>query len=83
MPRHARLDAPGTLHHVMVRGSERTTVFRDDRDRADFIARLARLAEAGAVPVSAWALLPTHAPLLVRTGARPLIRDVAKYGKLC
>ena len=76
MPRHARLDAPGTLHHVMVRGSERTTVFRDDRDRADFIARLARLAEAGAVPVSAWALLPTHAHLLVRTGARPLPRSM-------
>ncbi len=76
MPRHARLDAPGTLHHVMVRGIERTTVFRDDRDRADFIARLARLAEAGAVTVYAWALLPNHAHLLVRTGARPLPRSM-------
>ena len=28
MPRQARLDAPGTLHHVMVRGIERTTLFR-------------------------------------------------------
>ena len=37
MPRQARLDAPGTLHHVMVRGIERTTLFRDDRDRADFV----------------------------------------------
>jgi hypothetical protein len=27
----------------MVRGIERTTVFRDDRDRADFVARLGRL----------------------------------------
>lgn len=44
MRRHARLDAPGTLHHVVVRGIERTTVFRDDRDRADFVARLGRLA---------------------------------------
>ena len=33
MPRHARLDAPDTLHHVMVRGIERTALFRDDRDR--------------------------------------------------
>ncbi len=39
-----RLDAPETLHHVMVRGIERTTLFRDDADRADFIARLAALA---------------------------------------
>lgn len=60
----------------MVRGIERTTVFRDDRDRADFIARLARLAEAGAVTVYAWALLPNHAHLLVRTGARPLPRSM-------
>lgn len=41
MPRQARLKAPGTLHHVMVRGIERTTLFRDDRDRADFVRRLA------------------------------------------
>ena len=60
----------------MVRGSERTTVFRDDRDRGDFIARLARLAEAGAVTVYAWALLPNYAHLLVRTGARPLPRSL-------
>jgi hypothetical protein len=42
MPRQARLDAPETLHHVMVRGIERTAVFRDDTDRADFMARLAQ-----------------------------------------
>ena len=44
MPRQARLDALGTLHRVMVRGIERTTLFRDDRDRADFVRRLAALA---------------------------------------
>jgi REP element-mobilizing transposase RayT len=76
MPRHARLDAPGTLHHVMVRGIERTTVFRDDRDRADFVARLGRLAEQGAVTVYAWALLPNHAHVLLRTGPRPLARSM-------
>jgi putative transposase len=76
MPRHARLDAPDTLHHVMVRGIERTTIFRDDLDRADFIARLATLAEARALIVYAWALLPNHAHLLVRTGMRPLPRSM-------
>jgi len=29
-----RLEAPNTLHHVMVRGIERTSLFRDDKDRA-------------------------------------------------
>ena len=76
MPRQARLDAPDTLHHVMVRGIERTALFRDDVDRADFITRLASLVEAGAWTVSAWALLPNHAHLLVRTGSRPLPRSM-------
>ena len=32
----------------MVRGIERTQIFRDDLDRADFVARVAALAQAGA-----------------------------------
>ena len=76
MPRQARLDAPDTLHHVMVRGIERTALFRDDVDRADFMARVAALADAGALTVFAWALLPNHAHLLVRTGSRPLPRSM-------
>ena len=74
MPRLARLDAPGILHHVMMRGLDRQVIFRDDRDRADFVGRLDRLATAGAFSVYAWALLPNHAHLLVRTKARPLPR---------
>ena len=69
MLRQARLDAlphcvrnlrPDTLHHVMVRGIERTAIFRDDHDRTDFLARVAGLAEQGAWTVYAWALLPNH-----------------------
>ena len=63
MPRQARLDAPDTLHHVLVRGLERRRIFRDDTDRREFVARVGALAEGGAVRVYAWALLPTHAHL--------------------
>jgi hypothetical protein len=42
MPRQARLDAPGTLHHVMVRGHERRLIFRGDADRHDFVDRMQR-----------------------------------------
>ena len=76
MPRGPRLDAPGVLHHVMVRGIERRPIFRDTQDRADFLARLAALADAGALVIYAWALLPNHAHLLVRTGTRPLPRSM-------
>jgi REP element-mobilizing transposase RayT len=71
MPRQPRLDASETVHHVMVRGLERRVIFRDDGDRVDFVARLAAVAEQGAWTVYAWALLPNHAHLLVRTGTRP------------
>ena len=76
MPRQARLDAPGTLHHVMVRGIERRVIFRDELDRADFVTRLAALVKIGALVIYAWALLPNHAHLLVRTGSRPLPRSM-------
>lgn len=32
MPRQARLDAPGTLHHVIIRGLERRAIVQDDTD---------------------------------------------------
>ena len=60
MPRLARLDAPGILHHVMDRGIEREKIFINDTDRNDFIDRLVALAQEGAVDVYAWVLLPNH-----------------------
>jgi hypothetical protein len=33
MPRQARLDTPGTLHHVIIRGIERKEIVKDDHDR--------------------------------------------------
>ncbi len=57
MPRQARLDAPGILHHVMVRGLERRPIFRDDVDQRDFCTRLEGLVEATTLTVYAWALL--------------------------
>ena len=58
MPRLARLDALGLLHHIMGRGIERNKIFISDKDREDFIARLSAMAEEGAMDVYAWALLP-------------------------
>lgn len=43
MPRHARIDIPGMLQHVIVRGIERRDIFLDDDDRHLFLDRLAKL----------------------------------------
>ena len=37
MPRQARLDAPGVLHHIMARGIEGSPLFRDEQDREAFV----------------------------------------------
>ena len=37
MPRQPRLDAPGALHHVMGRGIDRIKMFRNRKDRDDFL----------------------------------------------
>ena len=76
MPRHARLDAPGALHHVIGRGIEGTAIFRSDGDRTDFLDRIADLWRAGALRVYAWALLPNHFHLLVRTAGQPLAKTM-------
>jgi len=76
MPRQPRLDAPGTLHHGMGRGIERAKIFQSDSDWADFVARVAALGRDGHWVVYAWALMPNHFHLLVRTGQRPLFQSM-------
>jgi len=39
MPRRARLDASGTLHHVMIRAIEGKGIFRNTLDPKDFVTR--------------------------------------------
>jgi len=33
MPRQARLDAPGALHHVIIKGIEGRKIINNDQDR--------------------------------------------------
>jgi len=76
MPRQSRLDAPGTLHHVIGRGIEGSKIFRDRGDREDFVDRLAKLCETKALSVYAWTLLGTHFHLLVRSGNQSLSQSM-------
>jgi len=78
MPRQPRLDTPGALHHVMGRGIDRTRIFRTDRDREDFLERLSELSMNKDLIVYAWALMPNHYHLLVRTGRQPISRSMRK-----
>ncbi len=72
MPRGPRLDVPGTLHHIMVRGIERRSIFESDQDREDFLNRVGRIIEEGQASCFAWVLIPNHAHILLWTGPTPL-----------
>jgi len=66
MPRTARIDIPGLLQHVMVRGIEKRDIFLDDDDKALFVERLSTLLIATGTECLAWALLSNHFHLLLR-----------------
>lgn len=74
MPRLARLDAPGLLQHVIVRGINRSEIFSDDDDRRQFVARLSKLLVETGTDCFAWALIPNHAHLLLRCQGIELAR---------
>jgi REP element-mobilizing transposase RayT len=72
MPRRSRVDAPGALHHIIVRGIERRAVFRDDADREKFIEKLGTVLAKSLTACFAYALMRNHVHLLLRTGTAPL-----------
>jgi putative transposase len=79
MPRLARLDAPGVMHHVMGRGIERRKIFLDDQDRGEFLSRLAVLGKEQSMRIFAWALLPNHFHLLCQTQKQPLASSMRNH----
>ena len=42
MLRPACIDAPGVLHHIVIRGIEQRGIFEEDKDLEDFLERLSR-----------------------------------------
>ncbi|MCF8067990.1 MAG: transposase [Desulfobacterales bacterium] len=68
MPRQSRVDASGALQHIIVRGIERRKIFNDDQDRYAFLERLGLILEQTGTQCFAWALIPNHFHLLLRTG---------------
>jgi putative transposase len=72
MPRKARIDAPGALHHIIVRGIERNPIFKDSEDYEALLVRLGRVLQETSTICYAWVLIPNHVHLLVRTGSTPI-----------
>lgn len=68
MPRQARLDSQGALHHIITRGINKSDIFVDDQDRHLFLQRLGTNITDAKCAVYAWALVNNHLHLLFKTG---------------
>ena len=67
MPRQARLDIPGLVHHVIARGIEGCDIFVNNQDREGFLERLAGIiSEKGGPSLYAWVLMSSHFHMLIR-----------------
>ncbi|MDP2644335.1 MAG: transposase [Desulfobacterales bacterium] len=72
MPRKSRIDAPGALHHIIGRGIDHNNIFNDHKDRDNFLERLGIILEETRTECFAWALMPSHFHLLLRTRTTPI-----------
>ena len=72
MPRTARMDFPGLLQHVIVRGIEKRDLFLDDRDRKYLRDRLSELLQEMEIRCFAWSFMPNHFHLLLKPAQYPL-----------
>ena len=68
MPRQARLDVPGALHHIMVRGINKANIFDDNEDKVRFLERLGQNVIEGKCSVYAWVLMDNHVHILFKSG---------------
>ncbi|MBK8324774.1 MAG: transposase [Betaproteobacteria bacterium] len=64
MARLPRIDLPGCPQHLVVRGNNRSTMFRDDADRMIFLRFVEDHLEESAMDLHAYVLMSNHVHLL-------------------
>ena len=67
MARKLRLEYAGAIYHVMNRGDRRKPIFRDDRDREQFLETLGQAAQKTGWQVHAYCLMVNHFHLVAVT----------------
>lgn len=87
MPRKPRIEVPDSIHHVTIRGVNRSTVFRDDADNWAFVELLRSSCERHDWRVVTYCLMVNHAHLVVSTPAANLGAGMqwltANYARRC
>jgi len=79
MPRQARIDYPGALHHVIGRGIEGKYIFKKDDDKQVFYTRLRETLSKSSLQVYAWCILSNHFHLLIQTGKTSISEFMRRF----
>ncbi len=72
MARKPRIHFPGALYHVIARGNQKQTIFRDKADSQTYLSYLAEYKSRYSFRLYAYALMPNHIHLLWEAEAAPL-----------
>jgi REP element-mobilizing transposase RayT len=67
MGRHLRVEFPGVIYHVTIRGNAGQAIFSHERDRERFLRRLAAGVETYGVRLYLFCLMTNHVHLVVET----------------
>lgn len=67
MARHLRLEFEGAIYHVTSRGNERSEIFGEDKDKEQFLEKLAENVEQHHVRLYAYVIMSNHYHLLIET----------------
>ena len=76
MARPLRVEFPGAVYHVTARGDGRGVIFRDDRDRANFLEILGRTVSLRRWICHAYCLMGNHYHLVIETPEGNLSRGM-------
>lgn len=67
MPRDKRINIVGGVYHVITRGIEGKEIFKDEKDRQEFLSRLQTSLQKTKSKCYAWVLMPNHIHLMIQT----------------
>jgi REP element-mobilizing transposase RayT len=92
MARPLRIEYPGAVYHVTVRGNERRDIFRDDEDRCELLGSLDYAVKTHGVKLYCYTLMSNHFHLLAETPKgdlgefmgsaereKPSLREIKKF----
>lgn len=80
MPREARRKNESGMYHVMLRGINRQTIFRDSEDCEKYLQCLGVCKEKSGFVLYAYCLMGNHIHLLMKEGKEPLAQIFRRIG---